>query len=127
MLLAEDNMVNQRVAMALLSKLGCIVDVAGNGEEACRLAERHRYDIIFMDCHMPVMDGYQAVSEIRNREGGDRRTPVVALTADAMMENRHYCLSKGMDDYVTKPVSKQSLLAILERWIRPNPDLLERS
>ena len=117
-LVAEDNPINQRVAVALLTKLGCQVEVAMNGEEACSLAAGHRpYDLIFMDCQMPVMDGYQATREIRRFEEGRLHTPVVAFTANAMTEDRQFCLDQGMDDYITKPVSLLALNAILQRWL----------
>ena len=113
-LLAEDNAVNRKVAVALLSRLGCQVEVAANGEEACRMADQGSYDVIFMDCHMPVMDGYEASMKIREHENLGPHTPLVALTADAMVENRQYCLSHGMDDFVTKPISIDALVTVLD-------------
>ncbi len=119
-LVAEDNPINQRVAVALLTKLGCQVEVAMNGEEARSLAAGQRpYDLIFMDCQMPVMDGFQATREIRRFEEGRLHTPVVAFTANAMPEDRQFCLDQGMDDYIAKPVSLVALTAVLQRWLGP--------
>ena len=119
-LVAEDNPINQRVAVALLTKLGCQVEVAMNGEEARNLAAGPQpYDLIFMDCQMPVMDGFQATREIRRFEEGRLHTPVVAFTANAMPEDRQFCLDQGMDDYIAKPVSLVALTAVLQRWLGP--------
>ena len=116
-LLAEDNIVNQKVAAALLGKLGCRVDVAANGLEASDLAAHLPYDLIFMDCQMPEMDGYQATSEIRQREGAARHTPIIALTAGAMAEDRERCLQAGMDDYVSKPFHVAQLSEMLDKHL----------
>ena len=116
MLLAEDNAVNQRVAMRMLERLGCRVDVAGNGLEAMDLAGRLPYDIIFLDCQMPELDGYGAARAIRKREAGGPRVPIIALTANAMDGDREECLAAGMDDYLSKPVVMASLAAILGRY-----------
>ncbi|MCP9472496.1 MAG: response regulator, partial [Nitrospira sp.] len=118
-LLVEDNPVNQKVAVKMLEKLGCRVDVAGNGKEAVEAMERIRYALVFMDCQMPEMDGFEATSVIREREGADRHTPIVAMTANAMAEDREQCLKAGMDDFVSKPVTAQALTAVLNRWL-PN-------
>jgi signal transduction histidine kinase/ActR/RegA family two-component response regulator len=116
-LLAEDDAVNQMVVEAMLRKLGCSVDLATNGFEASELAARNVYDLILMDCHMPEMDGYEATRRIRAGERpGTRRTPIVALTADALAGDRERGLQAGMDDYMTKPVSGSSLSAMVERW-----------
>ena len=116
-LLAEDNVVNQKVAAALLGKLGCRVDVAANGREARDMAALLPYDLIFMDCQMPEMDGYQATGEIRQREGAARHTPIIALTAGAMAEDREGCIQAGMDDYLSKPVTSTAIIAMLARWV----------
>jgi PAS domain S-box-containing protein len=119
-LVVEDNAVNRRVASAMLSKLGCRVDVAVDGMQACAMAEKVAYDLILMDCMMPVMDGYDATSEIRKVEAGHkdcRHVPVVALTASAMEEDRLQSSAVGMDDFLTKPVSLPSLRKTLEKWV----------
>ena len=117
-LLAEDNRVNQEVAKAMLAKLGLIVEIANHGEEALALAEAKAFDLVLMDCHMPVMDGFQATAALRQREAaGARRVPVVALTANAMEGDRNLCLAAGMDDYLAKPYSKAQLVEMLSRWL----------
>ena len=115
-LLAEDNAVNQRVAVLMLERLGCRVDVAGNGLEALDLSGRLPYDIIFLDCQMPELDGYGAARAIRQREAGGPRVPIIALTANAMEGDREQCLAAGMDDYLSKPVVMASLAATLGRY-----------
>ena len=120
-LLVEDNGINVKVGTALLQKLGCRVDVATNGREALEMSARHPYDLIFMDCQMPVMDGFEATAEIRRREEPGTRTPIVALTAAALAEDQARCVSSGMDDYISKPVRSHAISAALARWLRP-PD-----
>jgi two-component system, sensor histidine kinase and response regulator len=115
-LLAEDNAVNQRVAVRMLERLGCRVDVAGNGLEALDLSSRLPYDIIFLDCQMPELDGYGAARAIRKREAGGPRVPIIALTANAMDGDREECLAAGMDDYLSKPVVMASLASALQRY-----------
>ncbi|MGH9720563.1 MAG: response regulator, partial [Bryobacteraceae bacterium] len=118
-LVAEDNPINQRVAMRILEKLGCQVDIAVNGKAAVDKSAERRYDMIFMDCQMPVMDGYEAAAAIRAREPHGLRTPIVAITANALRRDRDRCLSAGMDDYVAKPFHSAELLAALQRWQEP--------
>jgi signal transduction histidine kinase/CheY-like chemotaxis protein len=116
-LVAEDNRVNQTVITRMLQKLGHRVDVAANGLEAVSALRRVAYDLVFMDCQMPEMDGFGATRAIRAGEAGTpRHIPIVALTANAMHGDREQCLAAGMDDYIAKPVTKQTLAAALERW-----------
>lgn len=112
-LVAEDNMINQVVAVSLLAHLGCTVDVAADGMEAVRRWSEGAFDLILMDCQMPEMDGYEATRRIRAAEAGERRIPIVALTANAMREDRDACLAAGMDDHIAKPVTEESLLAAI--------------
>jgi signal transduction histidine kinase/ActR/RegA family two-component response regulator len=117
-LLAEDDSINQMVVEAMLTRLGCEVDIAEDGAAACTAAAHTRYDMILMDCHMPVIDGFEATRRIRDDEARSRvaRTPIVALTADALAGDRERCLEAGMDDYITKPVSVATLAGAVERW-----------
>jgi signal transduction histidine kinase/response regulator RpfG family c-di-GMP phosphodiesterase len=115
-LLAEDNLVNQRVAVRLLERLGMRVDIAVNGKEAVEMAVAEPYDAIFMDCQMPAMDGYEATALIRAKGGQPARTPIIALTAQAMEDDRQRCLDAGMDDYIAKPIALQALRRVLEQW-----------
>ncbi|MEQ8858532.1 MAG: response regulator [Pseudomonadales bacterium] len=119
LLLAEDNPVNQQVAVRMLEKLGCLTDVAGNGAEAVKLWRHFDYDLIFMDCQMPELDGLGAARRIRELEIAAQRprTPIVAMTANAMDDDRTTCLAAGMDDYLSKPVSQDDLDAALGRWV----------
>jgi signal transduction histidine kinase/DNA-binding response OmpR family regulator/HPt (histidine-containing phosphotransfer) domain-containing protein len=122
-LLVDDNMVNRQVATGLLSKLDCIVESAENGVIAVDLTASRHYDIVFMDCMMPVMDGYEAARAIRKREAkggsGGRRVSIVAMTANAMQGDRERCIEAGMDDHVAKPVRPDHLRAALLRWSKP--------
>jgi signal transduction histidine kinase/CheY-like chemotaxis protein len=116
-LLAEDDAVNQLVVTEMLRKLGCRVDVVAEGDSACEAVERVRYDLVLMDCHMPGTDGYAATERIRRGEaGGEGRLAIVALTADALAGSRERCLACGMDDFLTKPVTLETLRTAVERW-----------
>jgi len=121
LLLAEDDQINQMVTQSILVKLGCQVDVAGNGQEALRLLEHNDYDLVLMDCMMPVMNGYDATAVIRDPGSAVRNhaVPVVALTANAMREDRDVCLDAGMNDYLGKPLDVRDLLAVLHKWTTP--------
>ncbi len=118
-LVAEDNATNREVALAQLRKLGYQADAVNNGAEAVQALERGHYDLVLMDCEMPVMDGYQATRHIRSARPG---LPVIALTADAMSGDRDRCLSEGMNDYLAKPVDLDLLAEVLAKWLaEPRP------
>ena len=121
-LVAEDNVVNQKVACRILEKLGYRVDVAADGEAAFRAWSSGRYDLILMDCQMPIMDGYEATRKIRAREGAGQHTPIIALTAHAMKGADNECLSAGMDDYLSKPIDRERLEQALQCWLEDEPD-----
>jgi CheY-like chemotaxis protein len=121
-LLADDIPVNQLVAQRLLEKRGCDVDIAADGEEAVDMHGRSDYEVIFMDCQMPLLDGYEATAEIRRREGSGRHTPIVAMTANTMKGDRERCLAAGMDDYLAKPLEPALLDEMLSRMLRPSED-----
>jgi signal transduction histidine kinase/DNA-binding response OmpR family regulator len=116
-LLAEDNLVNQKVAVRLLEMMGYDVAVAADGQAAVDAWQEHGFDLILMDCQMPQMDGYEATRNIRRREAGRCRIPIVALTADAMKEAEPNCRAAGMDDYLSKPINRDQLEACLARHL----------
>ncbi len=115
-LVAEDNVVNQMVAVRILEKLGYVPDIASNGVEAVAASARNPYDIIFMDCQMPEMDGFEATAQIRWASTHGNRPTIIAMTANALQGDRDRCLSAGMDDYIPKPIRQSDLAAALERW-----------
>jgi CheY-like chemotaxis protein len=115
-LLVEDNPVNQLVAKGMLGKLGCEVTVAGHGAQALDLLEHNNFDLVLMDCNMPVMDGYEASRQIR-RSGRWPDLPIVALTANAMPEERERCRAAGMSDYLAKPFRREELTTLLDLWV----------
>ena len=117
LLLAEDNVVNQKVARGTLEKMGYKIDIVSNGVEAVAAWETGRYHMILMDCQMPIMDGYQATREIRSRERDSRHVPIIALTADAMKGAKQQCLDAGMDDYLTKPLDRTRLAETIDRYL----------
>jgi PAS domain S-box-containing protein len=117
LLLVEDNPVNQRVALAVLGKLGYQADLVANGAEAVTAAAARPYDLVLMDCQMPVMDGFEATRRIREDQAGARRVPILAMTANAMQGDRERCLQAGMDDYIPKPVTLEALRTALQRWL----------
>ncbi len=122
-LLVEDNPVNQEVAGTMLTQAGCKVDIVGNGQEAVDQLARHAYDVVLMDCQMPVMDGFQATAVIRARErsgsgsGASPRLSILAVTAHAIRGDRERCLAAGMDDYLCKPFVWKELATVLKRWL----------
>jgi two-component system sensor histidine kinase/response regulator len=116
-LLAEDNVINQKVARAILTREGCTVDVAENGVQAVEMAAAKTYDLIMLDCQMPEMDGFEAAATIRKLEKDNRRTPIIAATASAFVEDKVRCIEAGMDDHISKPISTAAVAAILERWL----------
>jgi signal transduction histidine kinase/CheY-like chemotaxis protein len=118
-LVAEDNVVNQTVIRRMLEKQGCVIQVVDNGAEAVRAARSAACDLIFMDCHMPELDGFEATRAIRADEAGARHVPIIAFTADAVLDTRERCEAAGMDDCITKPVAAGTLAQILARWTRP--------
>ncbi|HSC69637.1 MAG TPA: response regulator [Cellvibrio sp.] len=118
-LLAEDNPVNQEVARAMLRHVGVTLKIANNGQEAVDMLQRETFDLVLMDCQMPVMDGFEATASIRQREAelGLASIPIIALTANAISGDREHCLARGMDDYLSKPFGQQQLRSILARWL----------
>ena len=120
-LLAEDDAINQKVALHILKTLGYTVDAVADGQEAVAALSKVEYDLVLMDCMMPVMGGYEATAAIRDPNSTvlNHNVPVIAMTANAMKEDRDNCLAAGMDDYVSKPVKKDLLAALLEKWLSP--------
>ncbi len=116
-LLVEDNDVNMEVSRSILKSQGCAVTTAADGREGLALFQAGAFDLVFMDCQMPEMDGFEATAAIREREAGSRRhTPIIALTANAIEGDREQCLRAGMDDYLSKPVSRNAIQTMLARW-----------
>jgi len=114
-LVAEDNRVSQTVALMQLKKLGYTADLVSNGAEAVAAMDRHRYDLVLMDCEMPTMDGYEATRRIRASKGAD--VPIIALTAHAMLGERDNCIRHGMNDFLAKPIDMQRLAGLLTKWL----------
>jgi two-component system, sensor histidine kinase and response regulator len=116
-LVADDNVVNQKVTLRQLNKLGCPADAVANGKEAIAALARTEYDLVLLDCHMPEMDGFEAAATIRAAEPEGRRLPIIALTASVRQEDRDRCAANGMDDFLAKPVGEVDLAKVLERWL----------
>jgi CheY-like chemotaxis protein len=127
-LLAEDNIINQKVAQALLNKLGYKVDVVANGLEAVRELALINYDLVLMDCQMPVMNGFEATAMIRDADSKvlNHAVPIIAMTANAMAKDREECIEAGMDDYLAKPVKKDEIATILQKWLPHSEMLVEK-
>ena len=126
-LVAEDNPVNQMLAVAILTMMGHRAEVAGNGKEAVNAVKSLAYDVVLMDVQMPEMDGFEATAEIRALPEPQNRIPIIALTANAMQGEDKVCRSKGMDDYLAKPIDVAKLAQALERWGKARVDAARRS
>ena len=120
LLVVDDNIINQKVAVKALTRLGFAVNVAADGAQAVEICGGQAFDAIFMDCQMPVMDGFEAAAAIRRTEVGRLRTPIIALTANTLTGEHERCLGGGMDDFVTKPLKPEALEEVLLRWL-PQP------
>jgi CheY-like chemotaxis protein len=120
-LIAEDNEINRKVLKAILDKNALQYTVVEDGNQAFTEVQANTYDIIFMDCQMPVMDGYRATELIRSYENssGKKRCPIIALTANAMAGDRERCLAQGMDDFLAKPFKSQQIIELLFTWTSP--------
>ncbi|HZS92249.1 MAG TPA: response regulator, partial [Chloroflexota bacterium] len=124
-LVAEDNAINRLVVVGLLQSLGCEVETVEDGRQAAEAVGRGHYDLVLMDLHMPELDGFAATAAIRRREGADgqgRHTPIVALTADALAGDAEKSRAAGMDDHLAKPLTRERLAAVLERWVTPRAE-----
>ncbi|MEO6848958.1 MAG: response regulator, partial [Chthoniobacterales bacterium] len=117
-LVVDDNISNQKVAIRMLRRLGCVPTVAANGEEAVDMHERFDFDLILMDCEMPIMDGFEATRKIRTLKKHGIRIPIVALTAHTSLATTQDCFSSGMDDYLSKPAELSFLAEKLDRWLK---------
>lgn len=114
-LLVEDGAINKRVTLRLLERNNCTVTIATNGKQGAEEAKNHLFDLIIMDCQMPVMDGYESSRLIRANEKGDKHIPIVALTALGSADQKEKCLAAGMDDYLMKPIHEEDLRALLAK------------
>ena len=116
-LVAEDYFVNQEVTQDMLEMMDVEVDIAENGKIAVETHAANHYDLIFMDIQMPELDGYEATKQIRVKEGSEKHTPIIALTANALVGDKEKCLNAGMDDYLSKPIEAEKLEDILNKYI----------
>ncbi len=119
-LVVEDNLINQRVAVIILSKLGYTAEVAGDGSEALEKLQKQHYDLILMDCQMPVMDGFEATHAIRALPSDLSKIPIIAVTANALAGQREKCLATGMNEYISKPINSELLAAALRKYLAPS-------
>jgi CheY-like chemotaxis protein len=117
-LVVDDNQMNRLVAQKLLERLGVAVEIACDGREALDVLGNRKFEVVFMDLHMPDMDGIETTKEIRRREGPSNHTIIVALTACQLEEDRRRCVAAGMDDFLGKPAKADQFIAVLDRWIR---------
>jgi PAS domain S-box-containing protein len=124
-LLVEDNKVNQKVAIAILRKAGCLVDAVDNGQDAVEQVQQKPYDVVLMDCQMPIMDGFEATARIRALEEPYNQIPIIAITAHAMKDDEQKCIDGGMDDYLPKPISRQALIDLINKYTSSYDPLLE--
>ena len=115
-LIAEDSLINQKILLRMLKEFGCNADVATNGVEAVEAVAANPYDIVFMDVHMPEMDGLEATRKIVNTKQPNERPKIIALTASALSGDKEKCIEAGMDDYITKPVRLEEVISALKRW-----------
>jgi two-component system sensor histidine kinase/response regulator len=122
-LVVEDNLMNQKLAVTIMQKAGYGVDAVENGIEAIEALKRSAYDLVFMDVQMPEMDGYEATKAIRRMERENRYTPIIAMTAHAMKGDREKCLSAGMDDYIAKPLDLPEVVRSIEKWTKSSEDI----
>lgn len=126
-LIAEDNPINQRVAVIILSKLGYSTDVAADGAEVLQMLQQQHYDLVLMDCQMPVMDGFEATQAIRALKSDTSQIPIIAVTANALAGQREKCLASGMNDYISKPISTDLLASTIQKYLPPlNGDTPQR-
>ena len=118
-LLVEDTLINQKVTKMMLQKLGIVVTIADNGQIAVDLCKEQGFNLILMDCQMPVLDGFDATKIIRDNETAGQHTPIIALTANVLQTEKDKCFAAGMDDFIAKPVSKQVLTLMLQKHLSP--------
>jgi two-component system, sensor histidine kinase len=116
-LVVEDDFANQRVASLFLKKLGHSVDIAEHGSQALELVSQNAYDLIFMDCQMPIMDGFEATQKIRSTEGANQNIPIIALTANVVCGVNGECIDAGMNDVLNKPIQLDSMKKMLQTWL----------
>ena len=116
-LVVDDNVISQRLVLRLLGQRGFQVDVVENGQEAVEITAQTAYDLVLMDCQMPVLDGFEATAAIRQRDVGRRRVPIIAMTADLSESDKHRCREVGMDDHLPKPVMATVLWSLIDKWV----------